>query len=73
MKSRIFGIVCSVVLAGALSTNKQVRVAESEAPDSTRNASREIAPPAEHPRQAWQKAEVVNPHSVDNKDQYEKR
>jgi hypothetical protein len=70
MKSRIFGIVCSLVLAGALTTNQQVRAAESDAPDSTRNKDRVPAPPPEHPNRAWQRAEIVNPDSVENKDQY---
>jgi hypothetical protein len=67
---RLFATACTVALAAALSTNAQWRAAEADSPDSTRYNNRVIPPKAEHPRLQWQKGEINNPHSVENKDQY---
>jgi len=70
MMKRIFAVACSFALAAAMTQNKQVRVAETDAPDSTRNKDRIPPPPAAHPNRAWQQGEIANPDSVENKDQY---
>ncbi|HEX4384651.1 MAG TPA: hypothetical protein VH083_16935 [Myxococcales bacterium] len=67
---RLFATACTVALAAILSTNAQVRRAESEAPDSTRYNSREPLAQVEHPRRAVQGSEINNPDSVENNNQY---
>jgi hypothetical protein len=70
---RLIATACTAALAAVLSTNAQVRRAESEAPDSTRYANREPLPQVEHPRRAVQAAEINNPDWVENNNQYEAR
>lgn len=67
---RILATACTLALAAALTPNAQWRAAESDCPDSTRYSNRVIPAKAEHPRREWQKGEINNPHSVENKDQY---
>lgn len=64
-------IATAALLAAILSTNAQVRRAESEAPDSTRYATRDALPTVEHPRRAVQAAEINNPDWVENNNQYQ--
>jgi hypothetical protein len=69
--TRNFSFVCSFLLAAALSQNKQVRLAERGAPDSTRYQDREVPPKTEHLTRAWDDSEINAPDGLQNAHQYD--
>jgi hypothetical protein len=69
--TRLLSITCSLLFAAALSQNKQVRLAERQAPDSTRYQDREVPPKVEDLTRAWDDAEINAPDGLQNTRQYE--